>query len=163
MHLTTQTSYWDNNGNKMSNGLSLLSFINHCLLEPWKCIVFHIKKVSSFPQSHFRTESLTLLDIQGCCWVASSWAGLTPIYLNWIFSISGLKYQVWWTGFFFLVWNQKDIFHVQTDLFSSFRARVKYFDVPCLTLYSLPTIYRDIHYQFWVWWIHHSHCYTSKR
>ena len=62
--------------NKTPNGLSLRSFINQCLLEPWKCIVFHIKKVSSFPQSHFRTESLTLLDIQGCCWVASSWAGL---------------------------------------------------------------------------------------
>jgi hypothetical protein len=31
-------------------------------------------------------------------------------------------------------------------------ARVKYFDGPCLTIYSLSTIYRDIHYQFPVWW-----------
>ena len=43
--------------------------------------------------------------------------------------------------------------------FSSFMARVKYFDGPCLTIYSLSTIYRDIHYQFLVWWIHYSHCY----
>ena len=35
-------------------------------------------------------------------------------------------------------------FQVQTDFFSSFMARVKYFDGPCLTIYSLSTIYRYI-------------------
>ena len=87
-----------------------------------------------------------------------------PIYLNWIFpilqfiniefdeldSFPSLKP----TGYFF---QFKLIF------FSSFMARVKYFDGPCLTIYSLSTIYRDIHYQFLVWWIHYSHCYESKR
>ena len=66
---------------------------------------------------------------------------IPPIYLNWVF---------------FPVWNQLDIF-------ASFMARVKYFDGPCLTINSLSTIYRDIHYQFPVWWIHYSHCYESKR
>ena len=36
------------------------------------------------------------------------------------------------------------------DIFTSFWARVKYFDGPCLIIHSLFTIYRDIHYQlFW--------------
>ena len=54
-------------------------------------------------------------------------------------------------------------FQFNLIFFSSFMARVKYFDGPCLTIYSLSTIYRDIHYQFLVWWIHYSHCYESKR
>ena len=54
-------------------------------------------------------------------------------------------------------------FQFKLDFFSSFWARVKYFDGPCLTIYSLSTIYRDIHYQFLVWWIHYSHCYEFKR
>ena len=66
---------------------------------------------------------------------------IPPIYLNWIF---------------FPVWNQLVIF-------ASFMARVKYFDGPCLTINSLSTIYRDIHYQFPVWWIQYSHCYESIR
>ena len=73
-----------------------------------------------------------------------------PIYLNWLFPI--LQFEINWI-----------FFPVQTDFFSSFMARVKYFDGPCLTIYSLSTIYRDIHYQFLVWWIHYSHCYESKR
>ena len=54
-------------------------------------------------------------------------------------------------------------FQFKLIFFSSFMARVKYFDRPCLTIYSLSTIYRDIHYQFLVWWIHYSHCYEPKR
>ena len=59
------------------------------------------------------------------------------------FQFSRLKYQVWWTGFFFPVWNQLDIFSSSNWFFLSFMARVKYFDGPCLTIYSLSTIYTD--------------------
>ena len=80
------------------------------------------------------------------------------------FQFSSMKYWVWRTGFFFPVWNQLDIFSSSNLIvFSSFWARVKYFEGPCLTIYSLSTIYRDIHYQFLVWWIHYSHCCESKR
>ena len=41
-------------------------------------------------------------------------------------------------------------FQFKLIFFSSFMARVKYFVGPCLTIYSLSTIYRDIHYQFLV-------------
>ena len=63
--------------------------------------------------------------------------------MNWIFFPS-LKS----TGYFF---------QFKLVFFSSFWARVKYFDGTCLTIYSLSTIYRDIHYQFLDWWIHYSH------
>ena len=62
--------------------------------------------------------------------------------------------------FFFLVWKQTGYFYqFKLYFFPSFWARVKYFDGPCITIYSLFTIYRDIHYQFLVWWIHYSQCY----
>ena len=45
-------------------------------------------------------------------------------------------------------------FQFKLDFFSSFWARVKYFDGPCWTIFcSLSTIYRGIHYQFPLWWI----------
>ena len=51
---------------------------------------------------------------------------------------------------FFLVWKQTGYFYqFKLGFFPSFRARVKYFDGPCLTIYSFFTIYRDIHYQIW--------------
>ena len=65
---------------------------------------------------------------------------------------------------FFLVWKQTGYFYqFKLDFFPSFWARVKYFDGPCLTIYSLFTIYRDIHYQLLVWWIHYTHCCESKK
>ena len=36
-------------------------------------------------------------------------------------------------------------------------------DGPCLTIYSLFTIYRDIQYQLLVWWKHYTHCCESKK
>ena len=52
---------------------------------------------------------------------------------------------------FFLVWKQTGYFYqFKLDFFRSFWARVKYFDGSCLIIYSLFTIYRDIHYQLLV-------------
>ena len=51
------------------------------------------------------------------------------------------------TGFFF---------QFKHDFFKSFWAKVKYFDGPCLTIYSLSTIYSYIT-------SYYSHCYESKR
>ena len=65
---------------------------------------------------------------------------------------------------FFLVWKQTGYFYqFKLYFFPSFWARVKYFDVPCSTIYSLSTIYRDKHYQLLVWWIHYTHCCESKK
>ena len=65
---------------------------------------------------------------------------------------------------FFLVWKQTGYFYqFKLDFFSSFWARVKYFDGPCFTIYSLFTIYRDIQYQLLVWWINYTHCCESKK
>ena len=65
---------------------------------------------------------------------------------------------------FFLVWKQTGYFYqFKLYFFPSFWARVKYFDGPCSTIYSLFTIYRDIHYQLLVWWIHYTHCCESKK
>ena len=74
-----------------------------------------------------------------------------------------LKYPVWWTGFFPSLKTNCIFLPVQTGFFPSFWSRVKYFDGPCLTIYSLFTIYRDTHYQFLVWWIHYTHCCESKK
>ena len=57
-----------------------------------------------------------------------------PIYLHWKFDELDFFPSLKPTGYFF---QFKLIF------FSSFMARVKYFDGPCLTIYSLSTIYRD--------------------
>ena len=83
---------------------------------------------------------------------------LSPLFI-WtrFFQSSSLKYQVWWTGFFSQFETNWIFFPVQ-----SFWHKVEYFDGPCLTIYSLSTIYRDIHYQFLVRWIHYSHCCESK-
>ena len=65
---------------------------------------------------------------------------------------------------FFLVWKQTGYFYqFKLYFFPSFWARVKYFDGPCSTIHSLFTIYRDIHYQLLVWWIHYTHCCESKK
>ena len=75
------------------------------------------------------------------------------------FEISSLMNWV-----FFLVWKQTGYFYqFKLDFFPSSWARVKYFDGPCLTIYSLFTIHRDIHYQLLVWWIHYTHCCESKK
>ena len=75
------------------------------------------------------------------------------------FEISSLMNWV-----FFLVWKQTGYFYqFKLGFFPSFWARVKYFDGPCLTIYSLFTIYRDIHYQLLVWWIHYTHCCEWKK
>ena len=75
------------------------------------------------------------------------------------FEISSLMNWV-----FFLVWKQTGYFYqFKLGFFPSFWARVKYFDGPCLTIYSLFTIHRDIHYQLLVWWIHYTHCCESKK
>ena len=61
------------------------------------------------------------------------------------FEISSLMNWV-----FFLVWKQTGNFYqFKLGFFPSFWARVKYFDGPCLTIYSLFTIHRDIHTSFW--------------
>ena len=58
---------------------------------------------------------------------------------------------------FFLVWKQTGYFYqFKLYFFPSFWARVKYFDGPCSTIYPFFTIYRDIHYQLLVWWIHYT-------
>ena len=81
-----------------------------------------------------------------------------PIYLHWIFpilqfEISSLKN---WIFSQFEIWNQLDIFPSWNLIFW---ARVKcLMDLVKLFTYSLSTIYRDIHYQFLVWWIIYSHC-----
>ena len=65
---------------------------------------------------------------------------------------------------FFLVWKQTGYFYqFKMDIFTSFWARVKYFDGPCLIIHSFFTIYRDIHYQLLVWWSHYNHCCKSKK
>ena len=91
-----------------------------------------------------------------------------PFYLHWDFR-KFWHSTVWNIQFdelaFFPSLKTNWIFlPVQTDLFSSsFWARVKYFDRPCLTIHSLFKIYRDIHYQLLVWWIHYTHCCESKK
>ena len=86
------------------------------------------------------------------------------IYLNWNFPILQFEISSLMNWIYFPLWNQLYI-SSSTNLvfFSSFWARIKYFDGPCLTIYPLSTIYRDIHYQFPIWWIHYSHCCESKR
>ena len=83
------------------------------------------------------------------------------------FQFSSLKYLVWWTGFFSQFETNWIFFPVQTWFFPSFWARVKYFDGPCLTIYSLSTnhsiVLVYITYQFLVWWIHYIHRCESKR
>ena len=65
---------------------------------------------------------------------------------------------------FFLVWKQTGYFYqFKLYFFPSFWARVKYFDGSCSTIHSLFTIYRVIHYQLLVWWIHYTHCCESKK
>ena len=92
---------------------------------------------------------------------------IPPIYLHWDFRKFGNP-PVWNIQFheldFFPSLKTNCIFlPVQTGFFPSFWSRVKYFDGPCLTIYSLFTIYRDTHYQFLVWWIHCTHCCESKK
>ena len=89
------------------------------------------------------------------------------IYLRWDFRNFWLS-PVWNIQFdelnFFLSLNKVDIFTSSNwFFFSSFWARVKYFDGHCLTIYSVFTIYRDIHYQLLVWWIHYTqYCESNK-
>ena len=65
---------------------------------------------------------------------------------------------------FFLVWKQTGYFYqFKQGFFPSFWTRVKYFNGPCLTIYFLFIIHRDIHYQLLVWWIHYTHCCESKK
>ena len=78
-------------------------------------------------------------------------AGKPSIYLHWEFSkfwhspVWNIQFDE--LDFFFLVWKQSGYFYQFKLIFSSsFWTRVKYFDGPCLTIYSLFTIYRDIHY-----------------
>ena len=67
-------------------------------------------------------------------------------------------------GFFPSLKTNWILLPVQTGFFfPSFWARVKYFDGHCLPIYSIFTIYWDIHYQFLVWWIHYTHCCKSKK
>ena len=81
-----------------------------------------------------------------------------------IFDILQFEISSLMNWIFFLVWKQTGYFYqFKLDFFPSFWARVKYFDGPCLTIYSLFTIYRDIHYQLLVWWIHYTHCCESKK
>ena len=101
--------------------------------------------------------------IKVICMVKSTKSIPLSIICTGYFKFSSLKYRVWWTGFFPSLKPTGYFFHFKLDVFSSFWARVKYFDGSCLTIYSNSTIYRDIHYQFWVWWIHYSHCCESKR
>ena len=90
-----------------------------------------------------------------------------PIYLHWDFW--NFWYSPVWNiqfdelGFFPSLKTNWIFLPVQTGFFPSFWARVKYFDGPCLTIYSLFTIHRDIHYQLLVWWIHYTHCCESKK
>ena len=87
----------------------------------------HCPRVNTL--GNLTTSSVKLMQGIGVHQIALITKRTPPIYLNW---------------YFFPVWNQLDIF-------ASFMARVKYFDGPCLTFYSLFTIYRDIHYQLLVW------------
>ena len=81
--------------------------------------------------------------------------------LTGILDFANLIFQ---TGIFFLVWKQTGYFYqFKLYFFPSFWARVKYFDGPCSTIPSLFTIYRDIHYQLLVWWIHYTHCCKPKK
>ena len=87
-----------------------------------------------------------------------------PIYLHSIFPILQLKISSLINWGKNQVQNQLDIFSSSNLIFfSSFWARIKYFEGPCLTISPLFTIYRDIHYQFLVWWIHYTHCCESKK
>ena len=81
-----------------------------------------------------------------------------------IFDILQFEISSLMNWIFFLVWKQTGYFYqFKLDFFPSSWARVKYFDGPCITIYSLFTIYRDIHYQLLVWWIHYTHCCESKK
>ena len=62
-----------------------------------------------------------------------------PIYLSWIFQYSSLKYRVWRIWFFPSFNPTGYFFSSNWFFFSSFMARVEYFDGPCLTIYSLQT------------------------
>ena len=92
---------------------------------------------------------------------------LPPIYLHWVF------WKVWNSPVWNIQFDELNFFpslkqtgyfyQFKLYFFPSFWARVKYFDGPCSTIYSLFTIYRDIHYQLLVWWIHYTHCCESKK
>ena len=86
--------------------------------------------------------------------------GILEIFDILQFDISSLKNWV-----FFLVWKQTGYFYqFNLDLFSGFWARIKYFVEPCLTFFSLFTIYRDKHFQLLVLWTPTAvHCCESKK
>ena len=97
--------------------------------------------------------------ITGDVCLLSICTGILGIFDILQFEISSLMNWI-----FFLVWKQTGYFYqFKLDFFPSSWARVKYFDGPCITIYSLFTIYRDIHYQLLVWWIHYTHCCESKK
>ena len=110
---------------------------------------------------HFRVVSCIVEDISNILdpFLLSICTGILGTFDILQFEISSLM-----NWFFFLVWKQTGYFyHFKLEFFPSFWARVKYFDEPCLTIYSLFTIYRDKHYQFLVWWIHYTYCCESKK
>ena len=89
-------------------------------------------------------------DIQSLLWSHFRWAN-QPYLLSICTGILGIVEILQFDELdFFLVWKQTGYFYqFKLDFFSSFWARVKYFDGPCLTIYSLFTIYRDINTSFW--------------
>ena len=114
----------------------------------------------TFEQHYNYTTGRLLLELHFCAQciieilLLSICTGILGIFDILQFEISSLMNWI-----FFLVWKQTGYFYqFKLDFFPSSWARVKYFDGPCITIYSLFTIYRDIHYQFLVWWIHYTHC-----
>ena len=75
---------------------------------------------------------------------------LPPIYLNWIFPILQFEISSLINWIFSQFKTNSIFFPVQSDFFFfKFMARVKYFDGPCLTIYSLSQFTEIYITSFW--------------
>ena len=123
----------------------------------------HLLHKTGTPPKHFSRECTAVNQRNGNLGI-STFVHFEMKFLTTLTGILDFANLIFQTGIFFLVWKQTGYFYqFKLYFFPSFWARVKYFDVPCSTIYSLSTIYRDKHYQLLVWWIHYTHCCESKK